>query len=76
MTKQKIEKARQPIWYFVGWILFIIGLLVVIGGVLSLFSLLPVTSVIAETHPNLWWGGFITLFGGFYVWKYHGVRVD
>lgn len=73
MANQK--KGRRPIWYFVGLMLFMVGLLIVIAGILNLFMSLPGTSVVGNTHPNLWWGGLITLFGAFYIWKFSGARV-
>jgi hypothetical protein len=82
MTEQrKTEKARRPIWYFVGWMLFIVGCLIVIAGILSLFFVFPDSlnveaSAVGKTHPDLWWGGFIALFGGFYVWKFRRARIN
>jgi hypothetical protein len=56
--------------------LFTVGLLIIIAGIISLFSPLRAASVVENTHPDLWWGGFITLVGGFYIWKHSGVRVE
>jgi len=73
MTQQK--KGMKPIWYFVGWMLLTIGFLIVIAGVLNLFMTLPSTSVVGETHPDLWWGGIIGLIGSLYIWKYKEATV-
>lgn len=76
MTEQARKKGRWPIWYLVGWMLFVIGFLIFIAGILNLFIDLPATSVVIETRPNIWWGGFIAFVGGFYIWKYTGKRVE
>jgi amino acid transporter len=75
MTEGEQEKGMRPIWYFVGWLLFIIGILVIIAGILNLFFPPPSTSVVGTTHPDLWWGAIIALFGAIYLWKHSGVRV-
>lgn len=70
------EQGMKPIWYFVGWMLALIGGLVVIAGILNLFMKLPDTSIVGNTHPDLWWGGIITLAGIFYIWKNSKIRVS
>ena len=76
MTEQSRKTGRRTIWYLVGWMLFVIGGLIFIAGLVGLFVMLPSTSVVEHTRPDLWWGGFITLVGVFYIWKYSGVRVE
>jgi hypothetical protein len=76
MAEQKEIKGRRPIWYLVGWMLLTVGLLIIIAGIIQLFTPLSSTSVVGATHPDLWWGGFITLVGAFYIWKHSGVRVE
>lgn len=74
MTKE--EKGMRPIWYFVGWILFLIGALVVMSGIYSLFYPVPSKTVLQELHPNLWWGGLMVVFGLIFIFKNKGVTVD
>jgi hypothetical protein len=58
----------KPIWYFVGLILFSIGSIIFCTGVYLYFVPSPTTTVLAETHPNIWWGLVITIFGaGMYL---------
>ncbi len=76
MAEPTQETGRRPIWYFVGWMLSVIGLLIVIAGIISLFTALPSTSVVKSTHPDLWWGAFITIIGIFYIWKFSGRRIE
>ncbi|MDE3056868.1 MAG: hypothetical protein KGJ59_02790 [Bacteroidota bacterium] len=54
----------KPIWYFVGLILMAMGGLIVLSGIYQLFNPPAVTTVLAQTHPDIWWGGIMMLFGG------------
>jgi drug/metabolite transporter (DMT)-like permease len=49
----------MPIWFFVGVILLVYGVLVVIGGFLPQER----ATVLAETRPSLWWGAVMTVAG-------------
>jgi hypothetical protein len=59
------EAARGeplPIWFFVGGILLVYGILVLLGG---LFGGARHT-ILAETRPSLWWGAVIVVFGAIF----------
>ena len=58
------EHQMKPIWYFVGLILLVIGGLIVLSGIYQLAYPPATTTVLAETHPNLWWGSLMVVFGG------------
>jgi hypothetical protein len=58
------EHKMKPIWYFVGLILLVIGGLILISGMYQLIHPPTVTKVLAELHPNLWWGTLMIVFGG------------
>jgi hypothetical protein len=62
-TLEKKAPRMMPIWYFVGWMLFLIGLMVVASGVVNLISPPQQKTVLYHLHTNLWWGAVITLFG-------------
>ena len=53
----------RPIWFFVGLLLLIIGSIVLLNGVYLIFEPPQGKTVLAELHPNIWWGG-IMLAGG------------
>jgi divalent metal cation (Fe/Co/Zn/Cd) transporter len=57
------EHAMKPIWYFVGLILTIMGALIMLSGIYQLISPPEVKTVLAETHPDIWWGAVMILFG-------------
>jgi hypothetical protein len=58
------EQEMKPIWYFVGLIVLVIGGLVFFSGLYLLMIPPVVKTVLAETHPNIWWGGLMIFFGG------------
>lgn len=57
-----------PVWFFVGVILLIYGLLILATGLYE-FSHPPAT-VLAHLHPAVWWGALLTFVGGVYVYLY------
>lgn len=58
------EHKMKPIWYFVGLILMVMGGLIFLSGLYQLISPPTVKTVLAEIHPNLWWGTLMFAFGG------------
>jgi hypothetical protein len=58
------EQGMKPIWYFVGLIVLVIGFLIFCSGIYLLINPPIVKTVLAETHPNLWWGILMIVFGG------------
>jgi len=57
-----------PVWFFVGVILLIYGLLILVTGFYELSH--PPDTVLASLHPALWWGALLTILGGVYVYVY------
>jgi hypothetical protein len=57
-----------PVWFFVGVLLLVCGLIILATGIYE-FSHPPPT-VLASLHPALWWGALLTLVGGVYVYFY------
>ena len=54
-----------PVWFFVGVILLIYGVLILATGIYGFFH--PPSTVLAELHPALWWGALLTIIGAVYV---------
>lgn len=63
------NKVMKPIWYFVGWVLSIIGCLVSLAGIYGLLFPGPSYSVLSELHPNLWWGIVMVVVGIIFIHK-------
>lgn len=58
------ERDPLPIWFFVGLILTVYGVLVIAGSVFGDED----TTILAEIRPGLWWGAFMTAFGAVFAW--------
>ena len=63
------EHGMKPIWYFVGLILLITGVLILGAGIYDLINPPAVKTVLAETHPGIWWGMVMLIFGGIMYFK-------
>ncbi|HTS71623.1 MAG TPA: hypothetical protein VMO17_21825 [Terriglobia bacterium] len=62
-----------PVWFFVGVILLIYGLIIFATGIYE-FSRPPLEALAnlppAARHPSIWWGALLTVIGGIYVASY------
>jgi hypothetical protein len=54
-----------PVWFFVGLLLVIYGILILASGIAE-WSQLPNT-VLAELHAPVWWGALMTAVGAGYT---------
>lgn len=58
------EQESLSIWFFVGLILTIYGVIVLIANIQVLISPPETTHVVFENlHSGLWWGGIMLLLG-------------
>jgi hypothetical protein len=57
-----------PVWFFVGVILLIYGVIILATGIYEFSH--PPSTVLASLHPALWWGALLTVVGAGYVWVY------
>jgi hypothetical protein len=62
-----------PVWFFVGIILLIYGIIIFCSGIYELSS--PPLEALSSMppwvrHPAVWWGALLTVIGGFYVYAY------
>ena len=62
------EHHMIPVWFFVGVILLIYGLIILGTGIYEFSN--PPSTVLASTHPAVWWGALLTVIGGVYVYIY------
>lgn len=62
------DRHMIPVWFFVGVILLIYGLIIFGTGIAEYSS--PPPTVLANTHPAVWWGALLTVIGGIYVYLY------
>ena len=53
-----------PVWFFVGLLLFIYGILIFISGLTEWSH--PPGTVLAGLHASVWWGALLIVLGGVY----------
>jgi len=53
----------KPIWYFVGLMLAVMGLVVECSGLYRYFSPEHTRTVLANLHPEIWWGAIMIVAG-------------
>jgi len=53
-----------PVWFFVGLLLFIYGVLIFISGLAEWSH--PPDVVRADLHAPVWWGALLIVLGGMY----------
>ena len=61
-------KRMRPIWFFVGLLLLIIGLIITGSGIYYVFNKPPHPLKLYDLHPDVWWGGLMVLFGIIFLW--------
>lgn len=59
------EKRSISVWYFIGWLLLIYGILILGAGLGVLTDQAP--PVMAELHVAVWWGAFLMAIGVTYL---------
>ena len=53
-----------PVWFFVGLLLGVYGLLILSSGLAELSN--PPATVLANLHAPVWWGAVMVIVGGAY----------
>ena len=54
-----------PVWFFVGLLLLVYGVLIVASGIAEWRN--PPPTVLANLHPQVWWGSLMVVLGGAYI---------
>jgi FtsH-binding integral membrane protein len=57
-----------PIWFFVGIIMLIYGILICITGITEFSN--PPKTVLANLHAPIWWGAVLAAFGGLFTFLF------
>lgn len=57
------EKKMKPIWYFVALNLMIVGGIILFAGIYQFINPPNIIKVLSYTHPNIWWGAIMVIFG-------------
>jgi formate/nitrite transporter FocA (FNT family) len=65
-----MHSARLSIWFFIGVLLFIYGLLILGYGISTLVTGNLPHVALANLHAPVWWGALMTALGVFYLLKF------
>jgi FtsH-binding integral membrane protein len=57
-----------PVWFFIGVILLIYGLIILASGIAEFSH--PPSTALANLHPAIWWGMLLVLLGAIYVYLF------
>jgi len=61
------QKQMIPVWFWVGLMLLVYGILITGAGLLYISS--PPSNYMAKwTNPNLWWGGVMLVVGVIFLY--------
>ncbi len=66
----------KPIWYFVGLILFVMGMLLIIAGLISLSSPPEFKPILYDLYPNIWWGAIMMIVGLVYIIRNRKIKIE
>jgi hypothetical protein len=66
------ERRMIPVWFFVGVILLIYGVLILVTGIAELGN--PPPTVLAELHAPVWWGAILAVVGGLFTFLFRPNR--
>jgi hypothetical protein len=64
------QEGRISIWFFIGLLLLVYGLLILGAGIHDLLVPPAVQPVLANLHFGIWWGGLLTVLGGIYSYRF------
>jgi divalent metal cation (Fe/Co/Zn/Cd) transporter len=64
------EEQRRiiPVWFFVGVILLIYGVLILATGIAEFGN--PPPTVLAEVHAPVWWGAILIVMGALFTYLF------
>jgi hypothetical protein len=68
------EEHAIPIWFFVGSLLAVYGVLIFGAGIIDAFSPQQYPVTLSHLHAGIWWGLLLMAIGGFYCYKFRPSR--
>ena len=70
------ETSRISIWFFIGALLLVYGLLITGAGIYDLVVPPKQELVLARLHAGIWWGCVLVVLGGFYSYRFFPRKVQ
>ena len=68
------HKRPISIWYFIGLLLTVYGVLILGAGLYDLLAGVRRETVLAGLHAGIWWGALLLALGGVYVYYFSPSR--
>lgn len=70
------DEHQLPIWYFIGGLLTVYGVLIVGSGIYGALNPPPEAQRVAlwHLHADIWWGAVLLIVGLVYVIKFKPAR--
>jgi hypothetical protein len=62
------------IWYFIGLLILVYGLLIFAAGIVDLASPPAHPLVLSQLHMGIWWGALMIVLGGMYTFLFRPRR--
>jgi len=64
------DKHFISIWFFIGALLALYGLLILAAGVWDLFYPSGLPQAMGHLHAAIWWGALLIVLGGIYCYRF------
>lgn len=68
------SEKQVPIWFFIGGMLLIYGVMISISGVYYFFCPPEHQVKLFYVHADIWWGAIMAVVGAFYVVRFNPLR--
>ncbi len=68
------EHHQIPIWFFIGALLLLYGVLITLGGLYHLVVPPGRTVQLSYLHADIWWGLVLVVLGGIYTFRFRPSR--
>jgi len=68
------DDHRISIWFFIGALLSVYGLLITGAGVWNVYYPSGLPQALAHLHAAVWWGALLLLLGAIYCYKFWPTR--
>jgi hypothetical protein len=65
-----MQKHYMPIWFFIGSLLLLYGVLILGAGIYQVFVPPAQPVVLAHLHAGVWWGGLLIVLGSIYTYAF------
>jgi hypothetical protein len=69
-----VEKHSISVWFFIGALLAIYGVLILGSGIYELLVPLNHAVAMSQLHIGIWWGSGMLLFGAVYIVRFRPKR--